>query len=76
MISKEDIKEEKEHLKFVNEKLEERLSELGFKVVENEEKYKEFQKMMWQDFHSFDAGDIASALSEDEREVRRKNDKY
>lgn len=76
MITEEEIKKEKKHLELVNKKLKEELDTLGFKNIKEEENYKEFQKMMWDDFASLDAGDIASRMEEDAREVSRKDSKY
>lgn len=76
MITEEEIKKEKKHLELVNKKLKEELDTLGFKNIKEEENYKEFQKMMWDDFASLDAGDIASRMEEDAREVSRKGSKY
>lgn len=76
MITEEEIKKEKKHLELVNKKLKEELDTLGFKNIKEEETYKEFQKMMWDDFASLDAGDIASRMEEDAREVSRKDSKY
>ncbi len=64
MLTKEEYLKEIDKLKFVTNKVNNKLNELGFKVQEDEENFKEFQKMMWQDFHSFDNADISSALEE------------
>ena len=61
MIDIKEYKKEEEQLNYVSYEVEKKLDELGIKIVEDEEKYKEFQKMVWSDYNSFDNADISEA---------------
>ena len=79
MISKEEYKKETDKLKEISNSVNEKLDELGFKIVEDEENFKEFQKMLWNDYNSFDDAELTSAKMmsyEEENKNMRKEDYF
>lgn len=79
MIALEDYKKEEEKLNYVLKELNNKLDELGVTLTEDEENYKEFQKMVWSDFSSFDNADISEAKMSQQQEkdkVMRKEDYF
>ena len=79
MISKEEYKKETDKLKEISNSVNEKLDELGFKIVEDEGNFKEFQKMLWNDYNSFDDAELTNAKMmsyEEENKNMRKEDYF
>lgn len=78
MISKEEYKKETDKLKEISNSVNEKLDELGFKLVEDNENFKEFQKMLWNDYNSFDDAELTNAkmMSHEEENKNIRKEEY
>lgn len=70
-IGAEEFKKEEKILKKVQKLLETTLSDLGQDVYDDSEKLVEFKKMMWENFSSFDEGEMAQVMAATEQEAEK-----
>ena len=70
-ISEVEFEKEKKILKKVQKLLGNTLEELGKDVFQDEEELVEFKKMMWQDSHSFDEGEIKQVMAATAQEAEK-----
>ena len=70
-ISNNEFIKEKKILKKVQNLLEETLTSLGGDVYEDEERLREFKKMMWEDVNSFDLAEAKQVMAATSQEAEK-----
>ena len=70
-ITELEIKKEKIILKKTNELVLETINDLGINVVEGENEFQEFQKMMWNESSSFDSAELNQVMAASTQEAQK-----